>query len=388
MPVEIGTGTQTTTNSFWLTPAGLGPDGVGDQNEEIRHQGNTAIGDVPAFDPTARLDVAAGGRGGADGRVAGQPLYVTGALPSIGGAVTNPVTPVGGAEFRHSNQTQGVGLAFDGLYGTGSAASQEFNLLNRGAGQFYVRHQALLGSHNYFNYVGAAIAQAQGWQHRWFADGALEAIDILQRDNGGNGGLLGSERYWQLRQANGALQNVMRLHPSRGAQANVMTLNANPNNSENDRVLALYGGGLPVGQFFGFGIKGSTLAAIVPTTNQHFRWYREADQVQLLGLSGVGNVSIDPAGQSPVAWTSPVLRFGGEASNEGIKSQRTGAGDFLNALEFYTASQRRFAVKANGRINISAAGVPTFASDAAAGTGGLVTGDLFKDALGGVHVKL
>lgn len=46
----------------------------------------------------------------------------------------------------------------------------------------------------------------------------------------------------------------------------------------------------------------------------------------------------------------------------------------------------RFMVRANGLINV--ANAPTYASDAAAGTGGLVAGDIYKDSTGNLHIKL
>jgi len=141
--------------------------------------------------------------------------------------------------------------------------------------------------------------------------------------------------------------------------------------------------------FYGFGIKSNTLASFIPATTDNFRWYAGAcPGTQVFGVSGLGNVTIDPLGTSPAGWSSPVVRFGSEASSDGIKSQRTGVGALLNALSFYTAGVNRFNIKANGFINTPFTSLPLFANDGAAGVGGLVQGDLYHDALGTVRVKL
>jgi hypothetical protein len=50
-----------------------------------------------------------------------------------------------------------------------------------------------------------------------------------------------------------------------------------------------------------------------------------------------------------------------------------------------TNNALRILVRANGIVNMT--NVPVYASDSAAGTGGLVTGDLWKDSSGNVHIK-
>ncbi|MBC7271618.1 MAG: hypothetical protein H5T76_23395, partial [Streptomyces sp.] len=170
---------------FWRSNAGaMLPDGGSDTTEAISRTGLVGIGNVPGNTPLAQLDVARGGRSGTDPRTAATVGYLTGALPSLSSAASNPATPAAGVEFRHSNQTQGVGIAYDGVYATGSNANQDFSLMQRGTGQFFLRHQALLGGLNYLNHIGAAADTAgQGWYQRWFANGVEVAGELLRRSD-------------------------------------------------------------------------------------------------------------------------------------------------------------------------------------------------------------
>lgn len=71
--------------------------------------------------PKAQLDVQQGDRGDHSESVEG--LYVTGNF-----------TPDKGVEFRHSNETQGVGIGYNTIYATGSNDNQPLNLKPRGTG--------------------------------------------------------------------------------------------------------------------------------------------------------------------------------------------------------------------------------------------------------------
>lgn len=377
-------GDSATAADFWRSNAGaLLPDGGTDTTEPISRPGLVGIGNVPASTPAAQLDVARGGRSGADGRTAATPAYITGVLPSLGGGVTPPATPTGGAEFRHSNQTQGVGIGFDGLYATGSAPSQHFGLMQRGTGHHFLYWQTLNGGINYHNRVGPAIdAGGQGWHDRWFANGIQVAGEITRRTDQGFGGSA-TERFVQLRDSGNGFANVFMLRPS-PTQANAFSA-IFEDNVVNDAKLVLYGSN--AAGFFGFGIKSATLASFVSATTGFHRMYAgPAPGTLLFSVSGVGNVTIDPNGTAGAGWNSPVLRFGGESENEGLRSQRTGTDRFAQDIEVYTAGQRRFAVLQNGRLY--AAVVPTYATDAAAGTGGLAAGEVYKDATGALRIKL
>jgi hypothetical protein len=60
------------------------------------------------------------------------PLYVTG---NVGGQGT-------GSEFRHFNQTQGVGIAYNSVYATGYNSNQEINIISRGTSSTYIKNYA------------------------------------------------------------------------------------------------------------------------------------------------------------------------------------------------------------------------------------------------------
>jgi hypothetical protein len=72
--------------------------------------------------PGNRLDVQSVGRSGS--HATGRTLYVTGDFNEAGN----------GAEFRHSNGTQGIGLGYNSLYAAGSNPDQPLNLMPKGAG--------------------------------------------------------------------------------------------------------------------------------------------------------------------------------------------------------------------------------------------------------------
>ena len=61
------------------------------------------------------------------------PLYVTGNIGQLS---------TGGNEFRHFNQTQGVGIGYDSVYATGGNTNQDLHLLSRGSANTYVKNYA------------------------------------------------------------------------------------------------------------------------------------------------------------------------------------------------------------------------------------------------------
>jgi hypothetical protein len=61
------------------------------------------------------------------------PLYVTG---NVGGQGT-------GSEFRHFNQTQGVGIGYNSVYATGGNTNQDLNIISRGTANTYVKNYAV-----------------------------------------------------------------------------------------------------------------------------------------------------------------------------------------------------------------------------------------------------
>lgn len=81
--------------------------------------GNVGIGTTT---PSSKLDIMDAARTGTHGTGLG--LYVTsGSSPAAGGA-----------EFRHSNGTQGVGIGYNTIYAAGSNTNQDLNLQAKGSG--------------------------------------------------------------------------------------------------------------------------------------------------------------------------------------------------------------------------------------------------------------
>jgi hypothetical protein len=79
----------------------------------------------------------------------------------------------------------------------------------------------------------------------------------------------------------------------------------------------------------------------------------------------------------------------------GINIAGTGAGSF--GIYDLTGASNRLFINTSGQVGIGVTsptsklhvvGLPTYASDAAAGTGGLTSGAFYLDASGGVHAKL
>ncbi|MCC3160253.1 tail fiber domain-containing protein [Hymenobacter sp. 15J16-1T3B] len=91
-------------------------------NVSIEADGSVGIG-TGNTTPANRLDVqTTAGRTGT--HASGRPLYVTGDFDQA----------AGGAEFRHYNGTQGVGIGYNSLYAAGTNADQNLNLMPKGAG--------------------------------------------------------------------------------------------------------------------------------------------------------------------------------------------------------------------------------------------------------------
>jgi hypothetical protein len=102
----------------------------------------------------------------------------------------------------------------------------------------------------------------------------------------------------------------------------------------------------------------------------------QAAQLRLTDSAGSGMVlhmgaSVD-ATTNHIAWL--------QATELGVSNNR--------ALVLQNAGGNVGIGKTTPGSKLAVAGLPTYASDAAAGTGGLTTGDFYVDAAGGVHMKL
>lgn len=359
------------------------PDGVADITDAIVHQGKVAIGPFNA-DPIALLDVTTQGRSGVDGRTANTMLYATAGLPGIATATT---TPAAMAEIRHFSQSQGVGFAFDGLYATGDIATQSLTLMQRGAGFMRKIWQAATTMAENTHWNQATPAVGTGIQNRILMGTApITAVANHYEAVVETVAPLNVRQQFDI-VSNGILSGAIRIQPNMAALGNT-TLYVGEQQIHNRKIVLWENGATDTDKFFGFGINGGTLRYQLSDTNQFNRWYAwsAANTSQMIfSVSGVGNVTVDPAGLNNGGFSNGMLRFGGETSQTFISSKRTAGGN-QNDLELGTSAIVRITVKVNGTLNFS--NVPTFATDALAGTGGLVTGDVYKTAAGALQIKL
>ena len=87
--------------------------------------GNVGIG---TDTPLGRLHVQTETRSGTEG--SGNGIYVTSDCSEYSN----------GSEFRHSNQTQGTGIGYAGIYATGSNANQDLHIVSRGTGTTEIKN--------------------------------------------------------------------------------------------------------------------------------------------------------------------------------------------------------------------------------------------------------
>jgi hypothetical protein len=369
---------------FWRSANNTAkPDGTTDTTDGIVHNGKASVGSLTT-DPVATLEVSDGARSGTHGNIAGTPLYVTGPLPELTkDGVQIATSPVGGVEFRANNGTQGIGIGYNGLYATGSSANQKFSMMNKGNGSFYKNWQNFGAGGEFLDAKDTGVAAVANSGHKSeFRLFGQEVADHYEAWVQSTGPL-------QIRQAftittNGALTLALRIQPDL-AQLGNTSLYVGENRLNNRKIVLFDGAPTSPTEFWGQGINGNTYRNQIPAyVNEvdpyHYSFFTGINEI--FRIHGQGAVTIDPAGINPGNGTT-CLKFGGHLSGEIILSKRTAGGN-QNALSFFTTSLERFTIKSNGRINM--AGVPIFASNAAAITGGLVAGDLYRSATGVLNI--
>jgi hypothetical protein len=367
------------SEDFWRSASNtVKPDGTTDTTDGIVHNGKASVG-TRTVDPVATLEVSDGARSGTHGNIAGTPLYVTGPMIplQLDGAAAY-VQPTIAAEFKHSNGTQGIGVTYNGFFADGSSVNQPIVMWLKGASSFIRGWPAPLA--NLFNDIKDGIgAVVAGLGHV-----------TLNKFNG-----IIASRHWeaftesvgplQVRQqfditSNGALAPALRIQPDLAELGNT-SLWIGENRLHNRKIVLFDFLTNSPTQFWGFGANPDTLRAQIPAyTNEsapyHYSFFTGTKEI--FRVHGQGAVVVDPSGTNPGNGTD-CLKFGSHLSGEIILSKRTVGGN-QNALSFLTGAVERFTIKSNGRINMSA--IPTFASNAAAITGGLVQGDIYRSATG------
>ena len=91
----------------------------------VASSGNVGIGTTS---PLGRLHVQTEARSGTEG--SGNGIYVTSGCAEYSN----------GSEFRHSNQSQGVGIGYAGIYATGSNPNQDLHIVSRGTGTTEIKN--------------------------------------------------------------------------------------------------------------------------------------------------------------------------------------------------------------------------------------------------------
>jgi len=133
--VKLGTGVTLQPGQTWLNGVGTGQaggnnfvaNGTSQQNANFNISGTGAVGGnlgVGLSDPQAKLTVISGGTD-PGGYSSGKALYVT--APMNDGRNYD-----GAIEFRHDNNSQGIGFGYNTIYATGYNSDQDLNLIAKG----------------------------------------------------------------------------------------------------------------------------------------------------------------------------------------------------------------------------------------------------------------
>jgi hypothetical protein len=288
----------TSANDFWRSGAGaVLPDGTNDTTEAVSRTGNVGIGDVPVNTPTVRLDVANGPRSGTDGRLATTAQYVTATGEDLhAGSLTVPL-----AEFRHTNQTQGVAVAYNGIYATGSSPDVNFAIATKGAGQLrHIWRTISLALSDWWNQ--AAIVVGGGVQNRLIlgpSGGSVTAANHYL-------GFVQSTGPLQVRQqfditSNGTLRVAARFEPDLAELGNT-SLVVGEQRTNNRKLVLFSSAPTSAHQFYGMGVNAGTYRFQTDGTGTQFSFFAAASAAAsnlVFRVAGTGVVQIP--GGAPAA---------------------------------------------------------------------------------------
>lgn len=429
---------------FWRSGNGaVLPDGTTDKTDAIEHDGPVGIGTAfTALNPTSQLDVAAAARSGVHGNTATTGAYVTGAGPVLLNCAPAAFPGPAIVEARHSNATQGVGITCDGLVATGTNARQDLAFQTKGGGLFSDQFTGLYPGqpYNFHDRTTAAVlALGQGFSDRWYAGNpggcALSWQEFRIADNPATVAGASMRLQWNGFLNGAGLSEAAQLRPRYACGANTTPngfeyfLDANRVGAPSANSTGYKGqtgfGAVPgtrklvlfnavandTDQFFGLGINNGTLRYQVNATASHHRWYAGTGACQsfeVFGVSGVGNVTVDPTGLNyDGRFRNGLLRFGDEGSSAYIAAaaqnpqQLTGpngmpapyaAAPFADPglLVLGTAGSPRLSISPNssGRFDDSAATAETAPSWSGWGSASPALFSITRQAAGGQRPAL
>lgn len=272
------------------------PNGVTDYTDSITHNGRVGIGigasTLVPTDPVAALDVRANvGRSGTDPRTASTSLYATSSLPTIVGATATPATAQ--IEFRHDNQSQGIGFAYDGIYQTGDAPNAHFTLMARGTGVHRRIWQTPGLAFDDDWTQTTPIAAGHGIDNRiYLSTGTVHAANHYRAYVEGTGPLNVRQQFDIT--TNGGLAAALRIEPDM-AQLGNTTLYVGEQRVNNRKIVLFDAAHTSAHQFYGFGINGNTLRYQVDSSSTGHRFYAAssaATSKALMTLLGNGQSGI------------------------------------------------------------------------------------------------
>ena len=317
------------------------PDGTTDPTENIYRSGNTAIGTVQSNTPVAKLDVSEAARTGTDLRSASTGLYVTSTAVGIGVAsATHPANNLV-ANFLHSNQTQGIGISWDGIVRTGSSASLELALKAKGTKGFSFTYPEIEGTfyHDYRHGMSAETAGHQfleDYNFNGMLNGRqrMQLIDLTRN----------SQFAWDV-QANNTFVTATEFTGSLAELGNT-ELQVGQNRVHNRKIVLFDGAETSAHQFYGFGVNNSTLRYQVTAGAAHrfFAATSNTTSDEIATITSTGRVGI----ATPAPLNTLHITTAAVANTTGIRTP------LLNATSLATNANGDIIAGGNKTINYQA----------------------------------
>lgn len=278
---------------FFRSAAGTTlPDGTTDISDAITRTGNTGLGFIPSTAPVALLDVSRATRTGTDARNTGDALYVTSSSASVDTTATPEIETIANkvllAKFQHSNQTQGIGIGFDGIQAIGSKANQDLTIKNRGSGTMREIWQNAGQALKEWRNQGSRLVANCGFRWDWLVANVVAGREYLYDLTGAG------TNYDILKQVyrNSGLRTAYRVRQS-GLVSSASKLALSENDLNKDKIV-LYNFDSTGEQFMGFGMTSGAMTYQTYANWDH-NFYHAPDNATanlLMQINADGNVGI------------------------------------------------------------------------------------------------